>query len=236
MTINELRKERGKVRAKISYWTRTGKDVTELRKLEKTIVAKINDYKDSTHTKKESKNQPVKVVKKGAKAPKKSVDETEKIQVIQKVKPNVTNKQKVVDSNIFHNEPIEGDWKKPELKKFQKEVSEILDQNDWRPGYEFRSSENMYIHDIEVKALVNNVAVRYLFVYKTKARKVVNPGIRYFTPGQAKDVQTWIDNMETWVMLNSGDLDDKQIVFGERFNKVQFEAKHMEDLGWVIKK
>ena len=223
MTINELRKLRNNISVKIYNRKKKNKDTTDLETQLIKVREKIKNYKIPTPVKHSAKNTSKPV-------------EKNHIQVHQTIKPNVINKQNVVDSNIFHNEPIKGDWKKPELKKFQKEVSEILDQNDWRPGYEFRSSENMYIHHIEVKVLVNNVAIRYLFIYKTKARKVVNPGIRYFTPGQAKDVQTWIDNMETWVMLNSGDLDDKQIVFGERFNKVQFEAKHMKDLGWVIKK
>jgi hypothetical protein len=37
-------------------------------------------------------------------------------------------------------------------------------------------------------------------------------------------------------MLNSGDMDDKTIIFGARFNKVQFDAKGMAEQGWIIKK
>lgn len=223
MTINELRRLRDNISVKIYDWKKKNKDTTVLETQLIKIREDIKNYKIPTPVKHSAKNvsKPV---------------EKNHIQVQQTIKPNVINKQNVVDTNVFSNQPIESNWKKPELKKFLKEVQSILDENDWSDGYQFRSSECMFIKDIEAKLLVSNVAVRFTMEYKTKARKVINNIIRYFAPSQAKDVQTWIDNMETWVMLNSGDMDDKQIVFGERFNKVQFDAKHMEDLGWVIKK
>jgi hypothetical protein len=49
-------------------------------------------------------------------------------------------------------------------------------------------------------------------------------------------VHDYIDRVEMWVMLNSGDMDDKSIMFGARFNRVQFNAQHMAEQGWIIKK
>ena len=223
MTINELRKLRNNISVKIYNRKKKNKDTTDLETQLIKVREKIKNYKIPTPVKHSAKNTSKPVGK-------------NHIQVQQTVKPNVINKQNVIDKGVFSNQPIPGSWKKPELKKFMKDVEGILDSNDWSDGYQFRSSECMFIRGLETKLLVGNVAVRFTMEYKTKARKCINNITRYFTPGQSKDVQTWIDNLETWVMLNSGDLDDKQIVFGERFNKVQFDAKNMMSQGWIIKK
>ena len=120
-----------------------------------------------------------------------------------------------------------------ELKKCQNTIDKVLDENDWTNGYEFRSGVSMSIPTIKTAIESGRVVVKFRVEYKTKMHRVYKDMIWYFTPENVDTLQANIDKAETWVMLNSGDMDDKNIVFGQRFNMVQFEKQGFESRGWV---
>ena len=91
----------------------------------------------------------------------------------------------------------------------------------------------MGIPTIKTAIESGRVVVKFRVEYKTKMHRVYKDMVWYFTPENVDTLQANIDKAETWVMLNSGDMDDKNIVFGQRFNMVQFEKQGFESRGWV---
>lgn len=206
MTLNELRKERHHVAAKISGWKKAGKDVTALLKQEDELKAQIKQAKAQVAA---QKMVPVKV------APAKK-------------------EQKPIRKAVV-NQPLKT-WTKSQLESCEITLCRILDENDWHDGYQFRSSEWMSIKSINTKVAQNAVDLSYTIQYRTKNRRVEKHVTKHFNPDNIMSVYDYIDRVEMWVMLNSGDMDDKSIIFGARFNRVQFDAKNMAEQGWIIKK
>ena len=124
-------------------------------------------------------------------------------------------------------------YTKKQLEKCQQEINKMLDNNDWVDGYQFRSSENMYIPKIYTQINKGEVEVCFTIQYKTKVHRVEKVITKRLNPDNYKRFQKYIDAIETWVMLNSGDMDNNDIVFGQRFNMVQFEKQGFESRGWV---
>lgn len=124
-------------------------------------------------------------------------------------------------------------YTKKQLEKCQQEIDKMLDNNDWVDGYQFRSSENMYIPKIYTQINKGEVEVCFTIQYKTKVHRVEKVITKRLNPDNYKRFQKYIDAVETWVMLNSGDMDNNDIVFGQRFNMVQFEKQGFESRGWV---
>lgn len=213
MTLQELKRQRSNLSVKICDWKKKGKDVTELQKQIQDLVAQINAQKEAIYSD----------VKKPSK-PRVQIPEGERQQL----------REQALRAKL-KNSPKKS-WKKTELESCERTIQKILEDNDWYKGYQFRSSECMYIKDINTNIGDNCVELTYILQYKTKVRRVENTITKQFTPDTLNSLQKYIDDMELWVMKNSGDMDDKQIVFGVRFNKVQFEKQKMEKLGWKIYK
>ena len=127
-------------------------------------------------------------------------------------------------------------WGKVELNKCKKQADKILEDNDWAQGYQFRSSEWMFIKNISTRVLPDSVELAYTIQYKTRNHRVEKTVTKYFNPETIQSLNKYIEQVELWVMLNSGDMDNKEIVFGARFNMVQFEAQGFKENGWIIYK
>lgn len=229
MTIDELRKERHHVAAKISSWKKAGKDVTDLLKQEENLKEQIKQAKGGSTPAKEAK-QPA---KKQPKA-KPAIEEY-------KVKTISTEEQKQMrKASERENERLTGktpkSWTKTQLESCERTLCRLLEDNDWRDGYQFRSSEWMSIRNINTRVIPDSVELSYTIQYRTKNHRVEKSVVKYYNPDTVHSVNKYIEQVELWVMLNSGDMDDKTIIFGARFNKVQFDAKGMAEQGWIIKK
>ena len=127
-------------------------------------------------------------------------------------------------------------WKKSELEACHSTLDKYLEDNDWCAGYQFRSSDWMFIKSLETKVVDNGVALVFVIQYKTPNHRVERVVSKIYNPTTVSKVDDFINALETWVMLNSGDKDDNNIVFGDRFNKVQFEKQEFARKGWVIYK
>lgn len=229
MTIEELRKERHHIAAKISSWKKACKDVTDLLKQEENLKEQIKQAKGGSTPTKEA-NQPAK------KQPnvKPAIEEY-------KVKTIFTEEQKQMrKASERENEKLTGktpkSWTKTQLESCERTLCRLLEYNDWCDGYQFRSSEWMSIKNIQTRVLPDSVELSYTIQYRTKNHRVEKSVVKYYNPDTVYDVSKYIEQVELWVMLNSGDMDDKTIIFGARFNKVQFDAKGMAEQGWIIKK
>lgn len=206
--ITKLRKRKAITCAKISNYRKMGKDVSKFEAQLEDIRKKIADLTDKKKTDK-VKETPV---------------------------DGHTPRKKIVKTKITPISRPEKTWKKSELDSCKCTMNKMLEDNDWSKGYQFRSSEWMFIKDMGTKVNGNYVELNITIQYKTKNHRVERNIIKQFNPDNINVLQKFIDNVETWVMLNSGDLDDKQIVFGDRFNKVQFKEQKFAEKGWVIKK
>lgn len=231
MAIEELRKERHHIASKISNWKKSGKDVTDLLKQEAELVAQIKQAKQGV--KQEVKQEVKQPTKKQSKA--KPAIEEYKVKTISKEEQKQMRK-----ASERENEKLTGkapkSWTKTQLESCERTLCRLLEDNDWRDGYQFRSSEWMSIKNINTRVLPDSVELSYTIQYRTKNHRVEKTVTKYFNPDTVQSVSKYIEQVELWVMLNSGDMDDKTIVFGARFNKVQFDAKNMAEQGWIIKK
>lgn len=202
--IQKLIKERGRLCAKLSGWQKRKKDTAQLEAEIFNIRQQIKELRKEETT--VSKTQPVQTVK-------------------------------VIEKDTKKSQPVVEDptkkYTKKQLEKCQQEIDKMLDNNDWVDGYQFRSSENMYIPKIYTQINKGEVEVCFTIQYKTKVHRVEKTITKRLNPDNYKRFQKYIDDVETWVMLNSGDMDDKDIVFGQRFNMVQFEKQGFESRGWV---
>lgn len=202
--IQKLIKERGRLCAKLSGWQKRKKDTTQLEAEIFNIRQQIKELrKEETAI---PKTQP------------KIIEKT--------VKESPKNNQQIVVAPTKK-------YTKKQLEKCQQELDKMLDNNDWVDGYQFRSSENMYIPKIYTQINKGEVEVCFTIQYKTKVHRVEKTITKRLNPDNYKRFQKYIDDVETWVMLNSGDMDDKDIVFGQRFNMVQFEKQGFESRGWI---
>lgn len=231
MTIEELRKERHHIASKISNWKKSGKDVTDLLKQEAELVAQIKQAKQGV--KQEVKQEVKQPTKKQPKA--KPAIEEYKVKTISKEEQKQMRK-----ASERENEKLTGktpkSWTKTQLESCERTLCRLLEDNDWRDGYQFRSSEWMSIRNINTRVLPDSVELSYTIQYRTKNHRVEKSVVKYYNPDTIHSVNKYIEQVELWVMLNSGDMDDKTIIFGSRFNKVQFDAKGMAEQGWIIKK
>lgn len=233
MTLEELRKERHHVAAKISSWKKAGKDVTDLLKKEEELKAQIKQAKGG--------NTPAPV--KEAKQSTKKQTKTKNTPAIEEYKVKTVSeeeKKQMRAASERENKRLTGNapksWSKVELEKCDRLICKLLEENDWRDGYQFRSSEWMSIKNINTRVLPDSVELTYTIMYRTKNHRVEKQVTKYFNPDTAHSINKYIEDVELWVMLNSGDMDDKTIIFGARFNKVQFDAKGMAEQGWIVKK
>lgn len=219
MTLDELRRKRNNIAVKISDWKKVGKDITDLLKQKDEIKIKIKELKSSqtTNIGETTKNQIKKV----------KIEDTP----IKKDKGNIKNQQIKTNPKITTKT-----WSKLELEKCERLIHRIVDENDWYDGYQLRSSEWMYIKNIGTKVLQDSVEFHYTIEYRTKSHHIEKLVTRYFNPDNVQQLNDYIERVEIWVMLNSGDMDDKNIMFGARFNKVQFNKNRMAERGWIIKK
>jgi hypothetical protein len=127
-------------------------------------------------------------------------------------------------------------WTKVQMESCERTMNKILEDNDWHQGYQFRSSEWMFIKHLRTIVLPDSVELEYTIQYKTRNHRVEKTVTKYFNPETIQSLNKYIEQVELWVMLNSGDLDNKEIVFGARFNMVQFEAQGFKENGWIIYK
>lgn len=208
----ELRKKRDNLSVKLYNYRKKDKNTTtltqEMEQVRNTITELTNMQKDI----KVGKIQPV------------SSTEPCKKQV-KKHGKNIT----VVTKSVRK-------WKKSELEACRRTLDKHLENNDWCPGYQFRSSDWMFIKSLETKVVDNGVALVFVMQYKTPNHRVERVVSKIYNPGNVGKADDFINALETWVMLNSGDKDDNNIVFGDRFNKVQFAKQEFAKKGWVIYK
>lgn len=127
-------------------------------------------------------------------------------------------------------------WKKTEMEACERTMNRILEDNDWHQGYQFRASEWMDISHLRTIVLPDSVELEYTIRYKTRNHRVEKTVTKYFNPNTVQSLNKYIEHVELWVMLNSGDMDNKDIVFGARFNMVQFEKQGFKEAGWIIYK
>ena len=151
-----------------------------------------------------------------------------------KTKPTIQNIKVEKAKTVDVSSKIKKILTKSELKKALSEAQQILESNDWEDNYQFRSSEWMFIHKPELKIEDNEITLKYVLQYKTKLHRVEKEVIKYFDPSNIQSLQKYIDDVELWMMLNSGDLDNKQLIFGKRFNKTLFDEQQLEQRGWKI--
>ena len=213
----ELRKQRNILSVKICNYGKKGKDTTgfakEMEQVRNTIAELTNLEKDI----KAGKIQPT--------SPAEEVKKQGKKQV---------KKQGKKDAPVV-SKPVRK-WKKTELEACHRTLDKYLEDNDWCPGYQFRSSDWMFIKSLETKVVDNGVALVFVMQYKTPNHRVERVVSKIYDPATVSKVDDFINALENWVMLNSGDKDDNNIVFGDRFNKVQFTKQGFDKKGWVIYK
>ena len=209
----ELRKKRDNLSVKLCDYRKKGKDTTvlsqEMEQTRNTIAELTNMQKDI----KAGKIQP-----------------TSPVEQVKKQGRKQGRKKATVASKPVRK------WKKSELESCHRTLDKYLEDNDWCAGYQFRSSDWMFIKSLETKIVDNGVALVFVIQYKTPNHRVERLVSRIYDPDTVGKVDNFINALETWVMLNSGDKDDNNIVFGDRFNKVQFAKQEFAKKGWVIYK
>lgn len=209
----ELRRKRDNLSVKLCGHRKKGKDTTalsqEMEQVRNTITELTNMQKDI----------------KAGKIPPTSPAEQVKKQVKKPGKKDISTVSKPTHK-----------WKKSELESCRRVLDKHLDNNDWCAGYQFRSSDWMFIKSLETKVVNNGIVLEFVIQYKTPNHRVERVVSRIYDPTTVDKVDDFINALETWVMLNSGDKDDNNIVFGDRFNKVQFTKQGFEKKGWVIYK
>lgn len=237
MTIEELRKERHHIASKISNWKKSGKDVTDLLKQEAELVAQIKQAKSGATPAKKTKKEVNQEVKQPAKKQPKTKPAIEeyKVKTVSKEEQKQMRKASERDNKKLTGKAPKS-WTKTQLESCERTLCRLLEDNDWCDGYQFRSSEWMSIKNINTRVLPDSVELSYTIQYRTKNHRVEKVVTKYFNPDTVQSISKYIEQVEMWVMLNSGDMDDKTIVFGTRFNRVQFDAKNMAEQGWIIKK
>lgn len=229
MTLEELRKERHHIASKISNWKKSGKDISDLLKREEELKEEIRNAKGV-------QDKPIKQVK-----PTKQDIPVKNKPAIGEYKVRTISEEEQAQlrraserENMALTGVLPKSWSKKELDNCCRLMNKILDENDWHEGYKFRSSDWMFVKDIVTRVLPDSVEFSYTIMYCTGNHRVEKSVVKYFNPDTVKTFNKYIEDIETWVMLNSGDMDDKSIIFGNRFNKTQFDLQGLAKQGWVV--
>ena len=225
--IKEARRLRDNTSVKINDYRKKGKDTSDLEKQLQGFRDRVNELTHLEKLEKEkqqaqlnqartnNKNRPVQLVQIPAGEQKQLKEQATKA----KVKPQTPKS-----------------WKKTELEACERTMNRILEDNDWHVGYQFRSSEWMFIKHLRTIVLPDSVELEYIIQYKTRNHRVEKTVTKYFNPQTIQSLNKYIEQVELWVMLNSGDMDNKDIPFGARFNQVQFEKQGFKEQGWIMYK
>lgn len=224
----EARKVRDRLSVRMSDYKKKGKDTKAVEADLETARKKVADLTTQYDT-----------IKASAKASAAKANQPD-IKSYKIKGPSEAEQEQIRKAAAKENQKATGrepkSWTKVQLEACQCTMEKILEDSDWHNGYQFRSSECMFIRHIRTILLPDSVELEYTLQYLTKNHRVSKIVTRYFNPDTIKNLTKYIEDVEMWVMLNSGDMDDKTIIFGPRFNKVQFEAQGLAEKGWVLHK
>ena len=231
--IKEARRLRDNTSVKINDYKKKGKDTTDLEKQLQEYrdrVAELNAIEKLTKQTQaaqiEHARHTVQGVNYSVQIPESAmIPKGEQEQLKKQAKKETKSTKKEVKS-----------WTKAQLESCERTMNKILEDNDWTQGYQFRSSEWMFIKHIRTIVLPDSVELEYILQYKTRNHRVEKTVTKYFNPQTIQSLNKYIEQVELWVMLNSGDMDNKDIPFGARFNQVQFEKQGYPEKGWVMYK
>lgn len=224
--LEEVKRLRNNTSAKVSIYKRKGKDTTDLEKQLQGLRARVAEL---TALEKLTKETPKTTPK-----AKPAIEEYKVKTISEEEQAQMRKASERANMELTGIAPKS--WNKVELNKCKKQADKILEDNDWAQGYQFRSSEWMFIKNISTRVLPDSVELTYTIQYKTRNHRVEKTVTKYFNPETILSLNKYIEQVELWVMLNSGDMDNKEIVFGARFNMVQFEAQGFNENGWIIYK
>ena len=222
--IKETRRLRDNISVKINDYKKKGKDTSDLEKQLQGLRDKVTELTALEKLTKQTQMARIQQAKQapavqGALIPKGEQKQLKEQAIKAKAKPQTPRS-----------------WKKSELEACERTMNKILEDNDWTQGYQFRSSEWMFIKHIRTIVLPDSVELEYILQYKTRNHRVEKTVTKYFNPQTIQSLNKYIEQVELWVMLNSGDMDNKDIPFGARFNQVQFEKQGYPEKGWVMYK
>ena len=221
--LKEARRLRDNTSVKINDYTKKGKDTTDLEKQLQGLrdrVAELTALEKLTKQTQAARYEQAKQTVQGTLIPK-----GEQKQLHEQAKKEAKPAKKETKS-----------WTKAQMESCERTMNKILEDNGWVQGYQFRSSDWMFIKHLRTIVLPDSVELEYILQYKTRNHRVEKTVTKYFNPQTIQSLNKYIEQVELWVMLNSGDLDNKEIVFGARFNQVQFEKQGYPEKGWVMYK
>ena len=256
--LKEARRLRDNTSVKINDYTKKGKDTTDLEKQlqglrarvsELTALEKLTKQNQMTRIHQAKSDKPEEVVKQitlnAVKKEAARVDREAKKHQIQVAEvpesamiPKGEQKQ-LHEQAKKETKPVKKEvksWTKAQLESCERTMNKILEDNDWAQGYQFRSSDWMFIKHLRTIVLPDSVELEYIIQYKTRNHRVEKTVTKYYNPDNIQSLNKYIEQVELWVMLNSGDMDNKDIPFGARFNQVQFEKQGFKENGWIIYK
>ena len=220
--LKEARRLRDNTSVKINDYTKKGKDTTDLEKQLQGLRARVSELTALEKLTKENMKNTVNSMR----IPESTmIPKGEQKQLHEQAKKEAKPAKKVAKS-----------WTKAQMESCERTMNKILEDNDWHQGYQFRSSDWMFIKHLRTIVLPDSVELEYIIQYKTRNHRVEKTVTKYYNPDTIQSLNKYIEQVELWVMLNSGDLDNKEIVFGARFNMVQFEAQGFNENGWIIYK
>ena len=221
--IKEARRLRDNTSVKINDYKKKGKDTTDLEKQLQGFRARVAELTEMEKLAKQTQAAQIEHARQTVQGT--LIPKGEQEQLRKQAKKEVKQVKKEVKS-----------WTKAQLESCERTMNKILEDNDWTQGYQFRSSEWMFIKHIRTIVLPDSVELEYIIQYKTRNHRVEKTVTKYFNPQTIQSLNKYIEQVELWVMLNSGDMDNKDIPFGARFNQVQFEKQGYPEKGWVMYK
>ncbi len=120
-------------------------------------------------------------------------------------------------------------------KTVVKFVNDILENNDWRDGYEFHGNGTFFLKNISVKNFPSKKAIKLLFTieYRTKTRRVINNVTWNYNYKNIILLQNDMNSLQNDIISKTGDVGD---VFGTRFNEKLFVEREYANKGWIIKR
>ena len=220
--LKEARRLRDNTSVKINDYTKKGKDTTDLEKQLQGLRSRVAELTALEKLSKENTKNTVNSMR----IPESTmIPKGEQKQLHEQAKKEAKPTKKVAKS-----------WTKTQMESCERTMNRILEDNGWAQGYQFRSSDWMFIKHLRTIVLPDSVELEYIIQYKTRNHRVEKTVTKYFNPDTIQSLNKYIEQVELWVMLNSGDMDNKDIVFGARFNMVQFEAQGFKENGWIIYK
>lgn len=222
--IKETRRLRDNVSVKINDYKKKGKDTSDLEKQLQGLRDRVTELTALEKLTKQTQMARIQQAKQAPAVQGALISKGEQKQL----------KEQAAKAKAKHQTPKS--WKKTELEACEHTMNRILEDNDWHQGYQFRSSEWMFIKHLRTIVLPDSVELEYIIQYKTRNHRVEKTVTKYFNPQTIQLLNKYIEQVELWVMLNSGDMDNKDIPFGARFNQVQFEKQGFPEQGWVMYK